>query len=108
MKINCGENIKRQRLLNNLSQPELASRLGIKRGAISSWENNRTEPNMGYIEKMAVIFDCNVSDLVYGFSYTAESGKRDAKLLTDFHELTPAHQDVVLNMISSLILSQNK
>lgn len=64
MKINCGDNIKKQRNINGLSQAELGLKLGVKHGAVSSWENGRTEPNIGQIEKMCLIFNCKKSDLI--------------------------------------------
>ena len=64
MSINYGENIKRQRTISGLSQAELGEKIGLKHGAISSWENNRTQPNMGQIEQMCVVLGCRKSDLI--------------------------------------------
>ena len=64
MKINCGENIKKFRLLNDLSQTELGDKLGVKHGAISSWENNRTEPNMPMVEKICKVLQCKKTDII--------------------------------------------
>ena len=64
--MNVGEQIKRYRELNDLTQTELAEKLGVSRQAVSSWEINRTEPNIGMIEKMASIFQCRKTDLIGG------------------------------------------
>lgn len=64
--MNVGEQIKRYRELNDLTQTELAEKLGVSRQAVSSWEINRTEPNIGMIEKMAILFQCRKTDLIGG------------------------------------------
>lgn len=66
MKINCGDNIKKYRKINDLSQRELADKLGVKFQTVSSWEKNRTEPKIGQIEIMANIFGISKELLVYG------------------------------------------
>ncbi len=39
-----GEQIKQAREMKNMSQEELASRLGVSRQAVSKWENNLAVP----------------------------------------------------------------
>lgn len=38
--------IKKYRKLNNLTQKELGARIGVSDKTISSWENNRTAPDL--------------------------------------------------------------
>ena len=45
------KNIKRLRMLQNMSQEELAQKLFVSRQAVSSWENNRTQPDLDMIQK---------------------------------------------------------
>ena len=59
-----GNNIRILREQNNLTQDQLGDKLGISGKTISSWEKNRSEPKMGMIEKMSVIFGCNKSDII--------------------------------------------
>lgn len=61
-----GQNIKRYRQDADLTQEELATRLGMKKQTISSWEADRTEPTLGQCSVMAKIFGCTVDDLVAG------------------------------------------
>lgn len=63
-----GDNIKALRKKNGYSQQDLADKLNVSRQTISSWEVNRTEPTMGNIEMMSIIFHCNKSDLIDGVS----------------------------------------
>lgn len=57
-------NLKRIRERENLKQSELASMVNVTNKAISSWENGRTEPNMGMIESLCKALNCTKSDLM--------------------------------------------
>lgn len=46
-----GNNIKKVRTDNNLTQEEFAKRLGVTFSAISQWETNRAAPRMGMVQK---------------------------------------------------------
>ena len=60
------KNIKRLRMLQNMSQEELAQKLFVSRQAVSSWENNRTQPDLDMIQKIAELFGVEVEELLYG------------------------------------------
>lgn len=51
-----GEKIKNIRIANNLKQSELADILHISEKTISSWENNRTTPDLNMIYKISSYF----------------------------------------------------
>lgn len=59
-----GENIKRIRRSRGLTQQMMAEKMHVNQNTISSWETNRTEPNMGMIEAMAEILGCSKSDII--------------------------------------------
>ncbi len=72
-----GDNIKALRRKNGYSQQDLADKLNVSRQTISSWEVNRTEPTMGNIEMMSIIFHCQKSDLIDGvFKPQAQSSNQ--------------------------------
>ena len=58
-----GENLKRLRLLNNLTQDEVAEALQISRPSISKWERDETLPVITFIVPLAKILKCNIVDL---------------------------------------------
>lgn len=60
------KNIKRLRMLQNMSQEELAQKLFVSRQAVSSWENNRTQPDLDMIKKISELFGVEVEELLYG------------------------------------------
>ena len=79
------KNIKRLRNAQNISQEVLAERLFISRQAVSSWENDRTQPDIEMIGKLAEVFNVSVEELIYGekrkIELENEEPKQNNKLL---------------------------
>lgn len=59
----CDKLVK-QRKNNNLSQEQLADRLGVSRQAVSKWESGSSIPDMSKILELCKILNCNLEDLV--------------------------------------------
>ena len=57
-------NIKKYRKQMDWSQADLAEKLGLTDKAVSSWERGRTEPSIGYVEKMSRLFQVSKSELL--------------------------------------------
>lgn len=53
-----------QRKKNNMSQEQLADRLGVSRQAVSKWESGSSIPDMDRIFELCKILDCKLDDLV--------------------------------------------
>lgn len=109
LKMNIGENIKKYRNLNNMSQSELSKRLGVSDKTVSSWEINRTEPKMGTIEKMCAIFNCSKSDLL-GI-VPLDPPKYDSsqmELIRLYSMLNENQKQSVMNLLHSFVDNQNK
>ena len=47
----------------NISQSELAERLGVTQGAISQWEKGVTSPVADKLPELAKILQCSIADL---------------------------------------------
>ena len=62
--MDIGAAIKRFRTQKKMKQKDLAEMLHISPQAISSWEKNRTQPNMEMIEAMCLVFNCKKSDFL--------------------------------------------
>lgn len=58
-----GDNVAKLRAREGLSQRALASRLGVSKGTVGTWETKDTLPNMETLEKVASFFDAPVWDL---------------------------------------------
>ena len=65
-----GDNLKRLRYTRGLSQEDLAQILEVSQKTISSWETNRTEPNMGVVQQIADYFNVTTDEMIYGIGQT--------------------------------------
>lgn len=59
-----GEQIKKLRLARNMSQVELAHRLGVSKQSVSNWENNNILPSIDILRKIALFFSCSTDYLL--------------------------------------------
>jgi len=57
-----GQAIREMRLQKSLRQKDLAAILHVSDKTVSSWESNRTEPNMETIDALCKVFECSKSD----------------------------------------------
>ncbi len=58
--------IKRLRSERGMTQEALAEKLFITRQSVSSWENDRTQPDIEMLGKLSEIFDVSIEELIYG------------------------------------------
>lgn len=64
-KITFSEKLKYLRLKENLSQSQLAKKVGITRQALSKYELGISEPNLYTLVKLADYFNCSLDSLVF-------------------------------------------
>lgn len=60
------KNIKTLRSERKMSQEDLASKINVTRQTVSSWENDRTQPDINMIELLADAFEVSFEELIYG------------------------------------------
>lgn len=58
------DKLAKQRKNNNMSQEQLADRLGVSRQAVSKWESGTSMPDMEKIMQLCKILNCSLDDLV--------------------------------------------
>lgn len=59
-----GENLRRIRKRNHLSQEELAEKVNVSRQSVSKWETGDAYPEMNNILELCKQFKCRINDLV--------------------------------------------
>ena len=64
MKLKIGENIRNFRKKNDLTQEDLADRLGVTYQSISRWENGTTYPDLELIPAIAEVLAVTVDELL--------------------------------------------
>ena len=57
------ENLKRIRKENNLSQEQLAEKLGVSRQAVSKWESGQSYPEMDKVIQICKTFNFNMDEI---------------------------------------------
>lgn len=62
--MNLKDNLKKIRKENNLSQEELAEKLGVSRQSVSKWESGQAYPEMDKMLELCKIFNLNIDDLL--------------------------------------------
>ena len=60
------KNIKKLRTDKKMTQDALAEKINVTRQTISSWENDRTQPDIDMLVLLANAFDIGVEELIYG------------------------------------------
>ena len=58
------DNLKRIRKSRNISQEELAEKVGVSRQSVSKWETSEAYPEMNNMLELCKIFKCRLNDLV--------------------------------------------
>ncbi len=64
MKLTIGENIRKFRKKNDLTQEALADRLGVTYQSISRWENGTTYPDLELIPAISAVLSVTVDELL--------------------------------------------
>ena len=62
--MNLGKKIAELRKKNNLSQEELAEKVGVSRQTISKWEIGDTTPDINQVKIISKIFNISIAELV--------------------------------------------
>ena len=80
MNLRIAENIKRLRQESQLTQAQLADRLGVSYQAVSRWENETTYPDIELLPSIATLFGVTVDHLL---GSTAEDQKESLRRCWD-------------------------
>ncbi len=85
MNIYLGENVKRLRLENGMTQEKLAEYLGVSFQSVSNWERGESYPDITLLPRLAVFFRVTTDELL-GLN-KAEAERRAEEYLRLYEEL---------------------
>ena len=71
-----GNFIKEIRIKNNLTQKELAEKLGVTFQAVSKWENGKNIPDISLLKEISRLFDVNIDEILDGKTKTKIDNKK--------------------------------
>ena len=77
-----GNNIKRLRIENGMTQKALADKLFVSAQAVSRWENNDVEPSLGTITELSKIFGVS-TDEILGVNSAHESESPESNVIVE-------------------------
>jgi len=75
-KYDVGENIRKYRMQNKLSQSELGERLGVSGQSIYYWEQGKRSIKFDMIEKIAEELGVSIESLLDGYSFISSSSEK--------------------------------
>ena len=75
-----GDNLKQIRKSKNISQEELAEKLGVSRQSVSKWETGENYPSMYNIMCLCDIFKCKINNLVHESMSDIDSLDEEVKM----------------------------
>lgn len=97
------DNIKNYRKKNNMSQDELAEKLGVSRQSISLWETGQTQPTIDNIIALAKIFNVS-SDMLLGNCDSTSNNTNISKHVTEDEDKTSKKKELIIICIVALVV----
>ena len=62
--MDIGQKLREKRLSKELSQEQLAERLGVTRQTVANWEKGKTYPDIGSVMKLSDLYDVSLDELL--------------------------------------------
>ena len=105
--VKIGKFIAKSRKQQNLTQGQLAEKLGITDRAVSKWENGRTMPDSSLMLDLCSILNISVNELLSGEVINMESSnKKKEQLLLDMaNEIGKKNKVIWTSMCVIMIVS---
>ena len=109
--VKIGKFIAERRKLENLTQFQLAEKLGVTDRAVSKWENGRTMPDSSIMLELCSILKISVNDLLSGEIVTVEDYNKELEnnLLETIKQKEQSDKrlltlEIVLGVLSVIVL----
>lgn len=100
--LNIGERITQLRKQQNLSQDELAKKVGVSRTIIGNYERNANTPSIEVLLKLAKVFNVSV-DFLIGEGELSSYDKEVLKRIEDIERLDPDTKKHLFFLIDNVI-----
>lgn len=103
--MSIGERLKAARLRANLTQAELAAKIGLTKGSIGNYEQGISYPNVTVLSQLldALRVDANYVYQDYVSSDASSAPPEDERLLLDtFRRLNPPARERVLLLVQDM------
>ncbi len=95
-----GKKIRQLRKDRNLTQAELAAKIGIQQSDLCRMETGEYKVSLEALFKILRIFDMNIAEFFHEeIEPSDKMGDRSDEFLVQFHRLSPRRQDEVLEFL---------
>ncbi len=108
-------NIRKYRVINDLTQQDLADRLGVDRTTYSKYESGKANPQFTNVVKLADIFGITVGELcgsndekLMEFGDSAAFSTEELRLVYAFRTLSEWRKTEILRTVNRLSNDQEK
>lgn len=100
--MNLSENLKKIRKDNNLSQEDLAEKLGVSRQSVSKWESGLAYPEMDKVLQLCKMFNLNIDELLNQNIKKVEKNKQSSVNINKYIDDFLSYVTKTINMFSSM------
>ena len=94
--------LKRQLQIHEMTQSDLAKRLGVSTQSVTNWCRGAKAPRMDKVDSMCKIFNCRRSDLMEENSLI-QLNNNDKTILDKYHQLNDKGKQRLLERADELI-----
>jgi transcriptional regulator with XRE-family HTH domain len=99
--LNIGERITQLRRQKNISQADLAGKVGVSRTIIGNYERNTNTPSVDVLSDMAKVFNVSV-DYLIGEGELSSFDKEIIKRIHDIEKLDPNTKEHLFFLIDNV------
>ena len=100
--MNLSDNLKKIRKENNLSQEQLAEKLGVSRQAVSKWESGISYPEMDKVMQICQLFNININELIHENISEVTENKKEKENLSKLSNGFFNYITKVVNLFTSM------
>ena len=102
--IKIGTFLKLLRKEKNLTQEQLAERLGVSNRTVSRWENGNNMPDISLLSEIAEFYDVSIPELIYG-ERKSENMREEAKEVAEtMSDYAKAEKETLVKSIRNMSL----
>ncbi len=101
-KATFGERLVAARENSNLSQQDVAKRLGVKNSTIKSWENDNSEPRANRLSMLAGLLNVSITWLISAEGAGVEDPKKSYETPDDLQEPLKELATLRINLLKSV------
>ena len=101
-------NIRKLRKSRDLTMKQFGEMMGVSESAISLYENNKAQPDINMMYKMADYFDVSIDFLLGRKTDESKEKKTDDKLVADILSLIEEEKTLVEGYVSGIKARRKK